>query len=343
MNYSLNQSNGGFASALNTYSNAHQTNFLKASDTFGRATPTVGLEYRYPLVATYGSSTHIFEPIAQIIASPNEQKIGAAPNEDSQSLIFSDSNLFSINRFSGYDRVEGGIRANVGAQYTATFSNGGYVNLLAGQSYHLAGRNSFTSKGLETDIINTGLNSGLDKSRSDYVARFAISPSKSMTFSARGRFDEESLKLKRLELMSSFTLGQVSTSMIYTRQDPQPDLGFVRRREAVALSGSIKLPENWSVNGSILVDLDQYITDRDRALNLVPIQSYSKSLLRPTSMSVGLSYIDECTTFSVTYIRSKSADLSATNSTGSAIWFKLELKHLGQVNYRSNIGVAPNL
>jgi LPS-assembly protein len=344
VNYTLNQSSQGIATALNSYSNANQNNFLKSSDSFARATPTIGLEYRYPFVGKLGTSTHIFEPIAQVMASPNEQKIGQAPNEDSQSLIFSDSNIFSINRFSGYDRVEGGVRANVGAQYTATFDNGGYVNLLAGQSFHLAGRNSFAANGANTDLLNTGLNSGLDKQRSDYVGRFAISPAKNMTFVARGRFDEESLKLKRLELLSSFTVGQVSTNLIYTRQDAQPDLGFVRRREAVAVSSSLKLPENWSINGSLLVDLDQYITDRDKALtSTIGSKAYSKSLFRPTSMSVGVSYVDECTTFSLTYIRSKSADLSATNSTGSAVWFRLELKHLGQVNYRSNIGIAPTV
>jgi LPS-assembly protein len=345
VNYTLNGTSPGLNTTdVRTYSNSHQTNFLQSSDTFARAMPTVGLEYRYPMVATTAAATHLFEPIAQIMASPNEHKVGKTPNEDSHSLIFSDSNLFSINRFSGYDRSEGGVRANVGAQYTATFNNGAYVNVLAGQSYHLAGRNSFAAYGTQNDLLNTGLNSGLDKSRSDFVGRFAVSPARGMTFVARGRFDEESLKLKRLEAIGSFSMGSVSTNVTYTRQDAQPDLGFVRRREAIAVSGSLKLPENWYVTGSLLVDLDQYITDRDKALTAIPVvPNYNKSLFRPTSMSVGVGYVDECTTFSITYIRSKSADLSATKSTGSAVWLRLELKHLGQVNYRSSFGIAPTV
>ena len=49
-------------------------------------------------------------------------QIGKLPNEDAQSLIFDDSNLFSVNKFSGWDRIEGGTRLNAGIQYTAQFN-----------------------------------------------------------------------------------------------------------------------------------------------------------------------------------------------------------------------------
>ena len=34
-------------------------------------------------------------------------------------MTFNTSNLFSVDKFSGYDRVEGGGRANVGVQATS--------------------------------------------------------------------------------------------------------------------------------------------------------------------------------------------------------------------------------
>src|ERR1700676_4630941 len=83
------------------------------------------------------------EPIAQLILRPNEPNIGRLPNEDSQSLVFDDSNLFKVDKFAGYDRVEGGGRANAGLQYTAQFNRGGYVSAMFGQSYQLFGVNSF--------------------------------------------------------------------------------------------------------------------------------------------------------------------------------------------------------
>ena len=57
------------------------------------------------------------------------------PNEDAKSLIFDDTNLFEVDKFSGYDRIETGTRANVGLQYTFQANGGGYARILAGQSY----------------------------------------------------------------------------------------------------------------------------------------------------------------------------------------------------------------
>jgi len=66
--------------------------------------------------------------------------------------VFDTSNLFSVDKFSGYDRVEGGSRANVGVQATMQFDRGGTVNALFGQSYQLFGLNSFAV----ADPTNTG-------------------------------------------------------------------------------------------------------------------------------------------------------------------------------------------
>ncbi|MGC1327699.1 MAG: LPS assembly protein LptD, partial [Xanthobacteraceae bacterium] len=106
-----------------------------------RAMPAVGVEYRYPFVDVEPWGTQTIEPIAQVIVRPNETDIGKFPNEDAQSLVFDDSNLFAIDKYSGWDRVEGGTRANVGIQYTAQINRAGSVNVLFGQSYQLFGQN----------------------------------------------------------------------------------------------------------------------------------------------------------------------------------------------------------
>ncbi len=324
------------------FGNDKQSNFVDADQNAVRAMPSIGLEYRFPLVASTGNMTHLFEPIAQIIASPNESRIGRLVNEDSQGLVFSDSNLFSLNRFSGYDRTEGGVRANVGAQYTLTFNNGGYMNALVGQSYHLAGRNSFAANGIYgTDLVNTGLNSGLDKSRSDYVARFAFSPSQTLNFVARGRFDEATLKVQRLELSASSTVGRLTSTILYARQEAQPDLGYVRRREGLALNNTLALPNNWSINGNVLFDLDRYIQDRDLvAANPALYARYKDTPFRVSSYGLGISYADECTIFSLSYTRSISDAVGSQKLTSNTFLFRLELKHLGQLNYRVASGAA---
>jgi LPS-assembly protein len=321
------------------YGNDKQTNFIGGGETSVRAMPAVGVDYRYPLIASSSFGSHLFEPIAQLVVRPNEQRIGRNPNEDAQSLVFSDANVFSINKFSGYDRVEGGIRANVGAQYTLNLNGGGYANALLGQSYQLGGRNSYSVM----DQVNTGSDSGLDKRRSDYVSRFTFAPSRNLSFTARGRFDEESLKLRRLEVSGTFSSGPVSANVLYARQDAQPDLGYVRRREGVSVAGKVQLPNNWFVSGSVLLDLDRYLLDRDVVINaqIAPIIDptqrllrYNNSPLRPTSVGLGFGYIDECTTFTVNYIRDTADNVGAVRTTNTTVLFRLELKNLGQAGYR---------
>lgn len=111
---------------------------------------------RYPFISVQPWGTQTIEPIAQLIVRPNETQVGRLPNEDAQSLLFDDANLFRVDKFSGWDRVEGGGRANVGVQATTQFDRGGFINVLFGQSYHLFGQNSFAVG----DLTNTGINSG---------------------------------------------------------------------------------------------------------------------------------------------------------------------------------------
>ena len=108
------------------FQNAQLQNFIGDDDyTSGRVMPAVGVDYRFPLIASFGTSANqVIEPIAQVIARPNETHIGQLPNEDAQSLVFEDTSIFDWDKFSGYDRVEGGVRANVGAQYTLTGARG---------------------------------------------------------------------------------------------------------------------------------------------------------------------------------------------------------------------------
>src|SRR6202040_44511 len=172
------------------------SSFLPTGDTQAlRVMPTIGLEYRYPFINVQPWGTTTVEPIAQVIIRPNEPYAGKLPNEDAQSMTFDTSNLFSVDKFSGYDRVEGGGRANVGVQATTQFDRGGTVKVLFGQSYQLFGLNSFANQ----DMTNTGLDSGLAKPRSDYVASVNYSPNGTYTFSVGSRMDEQTLNVQRFE------------------------------------------------------------------------------------------------------------------------------------------------
>jgi LPS-assembly protein len=276
-----------------------------------RGMPTIGLEYRYPFISVSSWGTQTIEPIAQVIARPNETQIGKWPNEDAQSLIFDDSNLFRIDKFSGWDREEGGGRANYGVQYTAQFNQGGFVNALFGQSYQLFGQNSFAEGG----STNTGLGSGLDTTRSDYVARFSYQPNATYKFTSRFRFDNDDFTVKRTELETSANFDRWSVSLLYGDYAAQPELGFLDRRQGVLGSGSIKLDANWVVLGAARYDINAGKFDQTR---------------------LGLGYVDDCLILALNYITNYT--YSGNPVVDHQIMLQLSLRTLGGTAVTQSVG-----
>jgi LPS-assembly protein len=307
----------GDAASLSVNSEPGVDNFLPTGDSnIVRAMPTVGLEYRYPFIGIQSWGTQTIEPIAQIIVRPNESAVGKLPNEDAQSLIFDDSNLFKLDKFSGWDRTEGGSRANVGVQYTAQVNSAGFFNVLVGQSYQLFGENSFTQGG----ITHTGLDSGLDKPKSDYIARVAYQPSRMYTFTSRFRFDEESLNVMRFELESRVQLDRWSFTTIYGRYAAQPALGFLTEREGILGTSTLRLNTNWSLVGAIGYDLDA------RQVN---------------QTQLGLTYIDDCIAVALQYTTSYSYSGNPQDGKSHAIMLTLGLRTLWDGRTSQGVGGLP--
>jgi LPS-assembly protein len=291
------------------------SNFLPVGDTQAlRVMPTVGLEYRYPFinVQPWGSTT--VEPIAQVIIRPNESYAGKLPVEDAQSLVYDTSNLFSVDKFSGYDRVEGGGRANVGVQATTQFDRGGSVTAVFGQSYQLFGLNSFAVQ----DMDNTGVDSGLATPKSDYVASVSYSPNRTYTFSTRARLDQATGSVQRFEAEGRANFDRWSVSMLYGDYSPQPELGYLTRREGILGSGSVKVATNWVVTGAARWDLvanqiNQYV--------------------------VGAGYVDDCFVLAANYVTSYSyATTTSPPVLGHAFMLQIGLRTLATTTASPNAG-----
>ena len=284
-------------------------NYLPVGDTQAlRVMPTVGLEYRYPFINVQPWGTTTIEPIAQVIIRPNEPYAGKLPNEDAQSMVFDTSNLFSVDKFSGYDRVEGGGRANAGVQATTQFDRGGSVTAMFGQSYQLFGLNSFAV----ADMTNTGVDSGLQTPKSDYVASIAYSPNRTYTFSTRARFDQATGEVQRFEAEGRATFDRWSVSVMYGDYAAQPDIGYLVRREGILVSSSVKIASNWVATGSARWDLvanqiNQYV--------------------------VGAGYVDDCFVLAANYVTSYSyATATSPPILGHAFMLQLGLRTLANTS-----------
>jgi len=287
-------------------------NYIETGDdNLVRAMPTVGLEYRYPFINIQSWGTQTIEPIAQVIIRPNEQQIGRWPTEDAQSLVFDDSNLFRVDKFSGWDRVEGGSRANYGMQYTAQVNQGGFVNVLFGQSYNLFGQNSFALGG----TTNTGLDSGLDTTRSDYVARVSYQPNSTYMFTSRFRFNNDTFEVQRTELEGRVNFDRWSGALLYGNYAAQPELGFLDRRQGILGTGQVKLDANWVLLGSARYDINAGKFDQTR---------------------VGVGYVDDCLILGLNYITNYT--YSGNVQANHTVMLQLSLRTLGGTSVGQPVG-----
>ncbi|MBT9368452.1 LPS-assembly protein LptD [Rhizobium sp. CSW-27] len=268
---------------------------------------TAGFEARYPVLITTGTGTHVIEPMAQVFARPNEQLAGELPNEDAQSFVFDATTLFERDKFSGYDRIEGGTRANVGVRYSGTFDNGIGLRGIFGQSYQLAGQNSFAT----ADLVNVGADSGLESKVSDFVTMAALDLPKGYTIQAQGRFDEKTLELRRADASVSYKLPRVNGTVIYTNIQPQPEYGLQETAEYLKAANSLKINENWSFATSATWDINK------------------RDVVR---RGVGLTYADECTVFTVAY----SDQPANTDPNDWTVTARLTFRTLGDINVGSS-------
>jgi LPS-assembly protein len=302
----------GDVAAMNIEAQPGVANFIPTGETqAARAMPAVGFEYKYPFISTHSWGTQTIEPIAQVVLRPDETSYGTFPNEDAQALLFDDANLFRVNKFSGWDRVEGGSRINAGVQYTAQVNSAGSFNVLIGQSYHLFGKNSFAA----ADPSNTGLDSGLETTRSDYIGRVSYRPNAHLTFTSRVRLDEQSLDVRRWEVDAITVFGRWTTRLLYGYYDAQPDLGLLTKREGILASAQVKLSPNWLMLGAAAYDV------RARELN---------------QTQIGVGYIDDCLLLAVNYISNFS--YSGSTTINHSVMFQLGLRTLGGTSASSAIG-----
>ncbi|MEX0344738.1 MAG: LPS-assembly protein LptD [Rhizobiaceae bacterium] len=270
-----------------------------------RAMPTAGLEVRYPVLFASGNSSHVVEPIAQVFIRPDERHVGTLgiPNEDAQSFVFDATTLFERDKYSGYDRMEGGTRANIGFRYSGSYANGWSTNALLGESFHLAGTNSFAA----ADLVHAGASSGLETSISDFVAMAGVTSPNGLSASVSARFDEKTFQVRRAEVKTAYVTRPLTLTGRYTFIQAQPLYGFTTNRQEVSGTATVRFLDNWRVFGAATYDFQstQFVSTR-----------------------IGLGYDDEC--FSYSMFMSEARSVLGTQPVERTIGFNVKLRTLGE-------------
>lgn len=267
------------------------------TDFSGRIFPQIAAQWRYPLIRPASWGSQILEPIVQLVGAPDTANNSNIPNEDSLGFEFDDTNLLSLNRFTGVDRVDPGSRVDYGMKWTVSSPYIGQTSAFVGQSFRIE----------QDDAFAPG--SGLDEQLSDIVGRVRVTPHEDIDLSYRFRFDQEDFDSERMELDLGIGPPALRLDLAYTYLSSDTSTGLFDTREELAFSMRSRLNENWSIFGGHRRDLQAN---------------------RSLSSAIGLTYQDECFLITLEGERTQFEDREIDPE--NKVLLKVVFKHLGEIS-----------
>lgn len=205
---------------------------------FLRTDPNVNLELRWPLMrAGAGGAAHVIEPIAQVIYSDT---LGDddVPNNDSTLVEFDETNLFALNRFPGEDRIETGLRANIGLGYTRYDPAGWSLGVTVGQVFRASPDPDFYES------------TGLAGNASDVVAAVSVNFGTQFSLVNRALFDTD-FSFNRNEFSMTYAVerGALRAAYVYLADGYNPYYGEQPETNEFGLDARYRMLPNWEVRG----------------------------------------------------------------------------------------------
>ncbi len=271
-----------------------------------RGIAAAAVDVRWPFMGEAFGGVQRIAPRVQIVASPKIANL-SMPNEDARAVDLEDSNLFALNRFSGYDRFEDSSRITYGLEYSLDLPNFSLQSNI-GQSYRLESRESILPDG-----------TGLSDRMSDIVGRTTIRYKDFIAFTHRFRLDKDSLAVRRNEIDT--TVGSKKTYVMagYLRLNRDANFGLedLQDREEIRLGARAQFARFWSVFGSTVIDLTDAQED--------PISQADG--FDPVRHRLGFAYEDDCLTLGFTWVRSYQTNGDARK--GNGFQLRLAFRNIG--------------
>ncbi|MBX9786892.1 MAG: LPS assembly protein LptD [Alphaproteobacteria bacterium] len=274
----------------------------------GRFFPQAALNWRWPFGNLLYGQSYVVQPVAEIITAPDKPiglKSKEIPNEDSADFEFSDTNLFSMDRFPGYDRIDTGNRAVYGGEVLFTGKQYGDVSAFFGQSYSIS-----PPKRLD-------LPQGFGRRPSDYVGRLIATPSPWFSLNYRFRLDEKTLKTKVSDAGGTLGPAIAKLAVSYVFVDKMSTVNHLEVNQ-VALTLSSQLTKYWSVMAQLRENLVE-----------------KKEGGGPLSRGLGAMYRDDCFGLGFSVARQYYRDRDVTPNTTFLV--TLFLKNVGEFSHPFNL------
>jgi LPS-assembly protein len=247
-----------------------------------RGIATAAIDLEWPFVGEAFGGTQVLKPRIQLVASPKLRNLDL-PNEDARAIDLEDSNLFALNRFPGYDRVEDGTRLTWGVDWELQ-RPGWRISSTIGQSYR------FDDPSEQIFPPGTGLSDRV----TDFVGRTQVRFRDFVSLTHRFRLDKDSLAVRRNEIDATIGSRRNYLEIGYLRlnRDIQT-VEDLRDREELRAAARIAVGRNWSMFGSGVFNL----TDREED----PV--FQNDGFQPIRTRLGIAYADDCIEFGATWRR----------------------------------------
>ena len=263
------------------------------------------IDVEWPLVGEIFGGEQVLTPRVQLVVTPEIKNL-AIPNEDARAIDLEDSNLFALNRFPGYDRIEDGARVTYGFDYKLRRPGWEFFTTL-GQSYRLDN---------DRDILPDG--TGLSEKVSDFVGRTEIRYRDFLKLAHRFRLDKDNFAVRRNEFDATIGSSRTYAEIGYLRLNRNiTSVEDLQDREELRAAVRVAFADYWSVFGSGVFNL----TDREEDPTL------SSDGFQPIRTRLGVAYQDDCLEMGATWRRDYLSAGDARRGDTFQLYFSL--KNLG--------------
>lgn len=264
------------------------------------------VDVTWPLIGAALGGTQVITPHVQVVAAPSTPNL-SIPNEDARAIELEDDNLFSLNRFPGYDRIEDGTRFTYGLDWQLEVPRW-RINATIGQSYRLTTKPILLPEG-----------TGLSGRMSDIVGRTEIRYRDLFKITHRYRLDKNTQAFRRNEIDAAVGSERTYIEVGYVKLNRHFDTDVEDLQDSTELraSGRVAFARYWSMFGSGILDIDD-----TTVVSGVTLKKY-----QPLRTRLGVSYNSDCFEFDVTW-RKDYVSIGDV-AKGSSFEVHFSLKNLG--------------
>jgi len=259
--------------------------------TQGRILPQAALEWRYPLIRSFGGDAMTVEPIVLAVAQTTTGNKEEIPNEDNTLIELTDTNLFSLDRMPGLDTVDTGSRVAYGFRSQYLFAGGQSIDTMLGQTYNMDDDTPFPNS------TTPGENA------SDYIGRIALDY-RPISLGYRFALDRSTLAANRNEFSLRLDQSWATVEGVYRSLENNR---YLRDSEEGILNASVPVGDEWTVYGGLRRDM---VLDQMIASNL------------------GLLYRNECFNLMLQSLRTFTRDRDVEPNTSFTL--RIGFKNLGE-------------